>query len=93
MVKQAKEIDVTNMPEVLGIAEEVESTDEPLILRRGSKPVAIVMPMPREQALKGKPMTANDPLMKLVGFIDTGPGDVARNKHKYLADAYEHKVE
>ena len=38
--------------------------------------------------LLGKPFTFDDPLWEIVGIgRSEGPNDVARNKHKYLADA------
>ncbi|MGH2561746.1 MAG: hypothetical protein ACRDJH_21985 [Thermomicrobiales bacterium] len=43
-----------------------------------------------------KPITADDPLWNRVGIGDSGPHgptDVARNKHKYLAEAYEDRHE
>lgn len=43
-----------------------------------------------------KPITAEDPLWNIVGIGDSGPDgptDVARNKHTYLAEAYEDRHE
>jgi hypothetical protein len=93
VAREVKAIDVKDMPEALKIAEDVEATDEPRILRRGSKPLAVVMPLPRRHRTKGKPLQPDDPLFDLVGIGDSGQGDVSENKHRYLADAYETKGE
>lgn len=40
--------------------------------------------------LKGQPTTKDDPLWKLIGIGESsGPTDVSRRKHDYLAEAYE----
>lgn len=45
----------------------------------------------RQALIKGRPLTFDDPLWKLVGIARSGgPGDVSENKHKYLAEAYLH---
>lgn len=42
--------------------------------------------------LKGQPTFAGDPLWEIVGMGSfDGPTDIARNKHHYLAEAYEDK--
>jgi excisionase family DNA binding protein len=41
----------------------------------------------------GKPFTRDDPLWDIVGIgRSEGPNDVARNKHKYFADAYLREI-
>ena len=45
----------------------------------------------RRAAARGRPFTMDDPLWGIVGIgRSTGPTDVSENKHKYLADAYDH---
>ncbi len=39
-------MDVTNMPELVRIAEEVEATKKPRELVRDNKPVALITPVP-----------------------------------------------
>jgi excisionase family DNA binding protein len=44
---------------------------------------------PAEPIPPGRPLTYDDPFWQLVGSVNSGgPGDVAENKHKYLAGAY-----
>jgi hypothetical protein len=91
MPKEFEAIDVTNLPEVLALAERVSATGIPLRLVRGNEELAILQPTknPRRRSLKGKPITADDPIWNIVGIgRSEGPGDISTNKHKYLAEAY-----
>jgi hypothetical protein len=47
MRKEAKYIDITHTPELLRIAEEVQRSNEPWLLRRASEDIAVVMPVRR----------------------------------------------
>lgn len=44
MAKALKTVDITNVPELLRLAEEVRSTNEPRLLRRDSEDLVVVMP-------------------------------------------------
>ncbi len=44
MAKELKRIDIENVPELLRIVDEMRSTNEPRVLRRGSEDVAILLP-------------------------------------------------
>lgn len=48
MAEQYAAIDITNMPELVGIVEEVRRTNCPRVLRREAQDVAMVMPLPSE---------------------------------------------
>ena len=93
MARELKRIDISNVPELLRIVEEVRSSEEPRVLRRDSEDLAILSPMkrPRRPAARGKPFTKTDSLWNLVGIGHSGLGDVSETKHKYLADAYLHQ--
>ena len=45
MSKHITPIDISNMPDLLDLAEEVKATNEPRELRRDDKPVAILTPI------------------------------------------------
>lgn len=45
MAKELKRIDISSIPELLRIVEEVRRANEPRLLRRDSEDVAIVMPV------------------------------------------------
>jgi antitoxin (DNA-binding transcriptional repressor) of toxin-antitoxin stability system len=43
-------IDISNIPELLDLVEEVEATKTPRELRRDNKPVALLTPIPKSKA-------------------------------------------
>jgi hypothetical protein len=90
--KAPKRIDISQMPELLTLAQEVRSTNEPAVLQQDSEDVALLTPITpvAKRSVRGKPTTADDPLWKLIGIGHSGKGDVSENKHKYLAEAYLH---
>lgn len=46
MAQERSPIDISDMPELLAIVEEVQATRRPRVLRRDSTDVAIVVPVP-----------------------------------------------
>lgn len=90
---ELKNIDVSDVPELLRIAEEVKRSGEPCVLKRDSEELAVLSPVTRLGSVRrGRRTSANDPLWNIVGIgRSEGPTDVARNKHKYLAEAYAAK--
>jgi hypothetical protein len=53
-------IDITNMPDLVKIAEEVEATKTPRELRRENKTVAVIMPARSARARKQRGNTKED---------------------------------
>ena len=92
MAKEPKRIDISSIPELLHIAQEVRRTNESAVLQQESEDVAMLSPIKpvAKRGVRGKPTSADDPLWKLVGIGHSGKGDISANKHKYLADAYLH---
>lgn len=91
MAKELKRIDISNVPELLQLVEQLRKSNEPLLLRQENQDVAIVRPLKRPsrpRIPRGKPFTKDDPLWNLAGAGASGLGDVSENKHKYLAEAY-----
>ena len=90
MQRELRRVEVSNIPELLRLAEEVKESQEPRILRRDGEDLAILTPIkPTKRRLpRGKPFTKDDPLWNLAGAGASGLGDVSENKYKYLADAY-----
>ncbi len=43
-------IDITNMPDLVRIAEEVEATNKPRVLKRDNTPLAILTPVKKKQS-------------------------------------------
>jgi hypothetical protein len=90
--KPQRRIDISNIPELLIMAQEVRSTNESRILQQESEDLAMLTPIEpvAKRSVRGKPTSADDPLWKLIGIGHSGKGDISENKHKYLADAYLH---
>jgi hypothetical protein len=91
VAKEPKRIDISRMPELLSMAQEVQSTNESRILQHESEDLALlspVRPKTRSQS-RAKPVTGNDALFRLIGIGKSGiPGGVSGKKHEYLARAY-----
>ncbi len=91
MAKELIHIDISHNPELLQLVEQAQNSNQPLVLRRESKDVAILRPVKRSakpRVLRGCPTSADDALRTLVGIGESeGPGDVSTNKHNYPADA------
>jgi len=85
--KAPKRIDISRIPELLNLAQEVRSTKESCILQQGSEDLVMLTPVAKRR-IRGKPITADDPLWKLVGIGHSGKGDISETNHKYLAEAY-----
>jgi hypothetical protein len=100
MVKELEHIDIDDAPDLVRLAEAVHASGTPRILSRGNEDLAMIVPLERYEAGKAvtppKPVgrrerrfSKNDSLWRIVGLVTSdGPGDVSRNKNKYLADAY-----
>ena len=47
-------IDITNMPDLVRIAEEVDATNKPRVLKRDNTPIAILTPVKKNQSHQAK---------------------------------------
>ena len=92
MAKEPQRIDISSIPELLRIAQEVRRTNESAVLQQESEELAMLTPIKpvAKRRARGKPTSADDPLWKLVGIGHSGKGDISENTHKYLAEAYLH---
>ena len=90
--KAPKRIDISSIPELLSMAQEVRSTNESAILQQDREDLAMLTPIKpvAKRSVRGKPTGADDPLWKLIGIGHSGKGDISENKHQYLAEAYLH---
>ena len=90
MAKEPRHIDISSIPELQKLVHEVRQTNEPTILREESEDVALLSPVPaKKQKAKGKAVTSDDALFRLIGIGKSGiPGGVSGKKHEYLARAY-----
>ncbi len=91
MAKEPKRIDISQMPELLSIAHEVQSTNESAVLQQDSEDLALLSPVqPKKRSqTKAQPVTSEDALFRLIGIGKSGiPGGISGKKHEYLARAY-----
>ncbi len=95
MAGETTHIDISKMPELLRIAEQVRASHEPLVLGADSEDVAVIVPATGVRSSfggrtkRGAATSADDPLRNIVGLATSdGPGDVAENRQGYLAEAY-----
>jgi hypothetical protein len=101
VAKAARELDITDLPELRRLAEEVAVSDAPCRLVSGDRVLAVISPAGgRNGASESKPrrrrsepyLTKDDPLFGLIGIGASGiPGGVSSNKHEALASAYRPK--
>ena len=91
MAKEPKRIDISSIPELVSLVQEVRRTNEPRILQEESEDLALLSPVrPKSRAkTKGKAVTSDDALFRLIGIGKSGiPGGISGKKHEYLARAY-----
>ena len=89
MAHELEPLDISHLPDLMHLAEEVQRTRTPRRLRRASEDVAILTPAPKRRRGRSRVLTEEDPLFRLVGIGRSGgSGDVSANKHHYLAEAY-----
>ncbi len=53
-MSQPLPIDITNMPDLVQIAEEVEATNRPRVLKRDDTPIAMLTPVKKKPSAKAK---------------------------------------
>jgi hypothetical protein len=96
MAKERKPVDITHTPDVLRLAEEVARSGIPRVLQRDQRDVAVISPAPSSarRVRRSKPTSDADPLLSIVGLASAADfpdvsQDVSRQKHAYLAEAYQ----
>jgi hypothetical protein len=94
MAKELKHIDISNIPELVHLIEQMRASNEPRVLQREHEDVAILQPIKKarkSRVPRGKPFTKDDSLFNLIGIAkgrDDGIHDVSDNVDKYVAEAY-----
>ncbi len=73
-MSQPLPIDITNMPDLVRIAEEVEATNQPRVLKRDNTPIAILTPVTKKQPAKAKQQAIEETLA-LAGAWKDLPAD------------------
>ena len=87
MAKEMQRVDVSNIPELVRIAEEVQKTNRPRLLGKDKEDLAIIVPISptKGPGAKGRLFTKDDSLWKLVGSAASEDPTDAAKKHEYLA--------
>jgi len=90
MPKELQPIDISHMPELVRLVQEMLTAQEPRLLQWKGEDWAILKPLrPRRRASsRGKVLKKSDPLFRIIGLGRSGLTDVSENKHKYLTEAY-----
>jgi hypothetical protein len=90
MAKELRHIDISSVPELVHLVEQMLVNKEPVALQRGHEEVAVLMPprQLRQRPRRLQPFTKDDSLWNLNGIDRSGVHDVSENVDKYLADAY-----
>jgi hypothetical protein len=91
MAKELRHINISSIPELVKLAQEVRNTNEPRILQQEREDLALLSPVPAKKRAKtkAKPVTSDDALFRLIGIGKSGiPGGVSGKKHEYLARVY-----
>ena len=89
--KEPQRIDISSLPELLKLVQEVRTTNEPAVLQQESEDLALLSPVRPASRSKttAKPVTRDDALFQLIGIGKSGiPGGVSGKKHEYLVRAY-----
>jgi hypothetical protein len=96
MAREPLSMDISDMPEIRRLAEEVRRTRQPRVLTCDGQEVARLTPVQGQRGSQSPPRRRrqaapdNSGLLSLVGIARSTDGvtDVSENKHKYLAEAY-----
>ncbi len=67
-------IDITNMPDLVRIAEEVEATNKPRVLKRDNTPIAMLTPVKKNQSDQARSKAVKEALA-LAGAWKDLPSD------------------
>src|SRR5438874_12742296 len=91
MAQELEPIDISNMPDLVHLAEEVQKTQESRQLRRDGEVLAELTPVKpaKKKRTKGQPLTEDDALFRLIGIGKSGiPGGISGKKHEAFLEGY-----
>jgi hypothetical protein len=89
--KAVRTIEISDIPELVRLVEEVRASGKSRVLRRDKENLAILRPVRsrKKASPQPRPVTRDDPLFRLVGIGQSGiPGGISEKKHEYLLKAY-----
>lgn len=92
MVRELKSLDISEMPALRALVEEIRQDGHPRLLRADGQDVAVLEPAKRashRSPSRALPVTEDDPLFRLAGIGKSGkPASAAEHKHQALDEAY-----
>ena len=92
MSNQPQPIDITDSPQLLDLAEEVQQSGIGRLLKRGEQDLALLVPVsPGRDAnpQRDGAVEDRDTLLNIIGIGESAePTDIARYEQEYLAEAY-----
>ena len=104
MASETRPLDITDSPELLRWAEEVQRTGVGRVLKRGKKELALLTPISRSvRTPRGEPSRQEgqkspadaeaDAILNIIGIGESAePTDIARHELEYLAEAFAPKT-
>ena len=91
MAKELQSIEIGNIPEVLRLAEEVQKSKQPCLLKRQGEQVAVIMPIApvRTRPRRTGIISRDDPFVRMAGTGDSGIiGGISGRKYDYFRKAF-----
>ena len=91
MAKEVDRVDISNVPEILHLAEEVRGSNQPRLLTRDGEELAVIMPVrqPRRRDRRTGVISRDDPFVRMAGSGDSGiPGGISGRKYDYFREAF-----
>lgn len=96
MAQERTPIEISQVPQLAQLVADLRRGARQVVLQEHGEDVAVLRVLETDsiRRMQGIPVTAEDPLWNIVGIgCSGGPGDVSRNKYKYLAEAYAPRQE
>jgi hypothetical protein len=89
-VRPEDSIDVRGIPGLLHLAEEVQRSRRPRLLKRGQEELAIIQPTSaRRPARRSGIITREDPIYQLIGTGESNvPGGISGDKYAHFPNAF-----
>ena len=91
MAEEVRSIDVSEVPDLLRLAEEVHRTNQPRLLKCQDEELAVIMPVKpsRRRGRRTGIITRDDPFFRMIGTGDSGiPGGISGRKYDYFKEAF-----
>jgi hypothetical protein len=91
MANEIQSIDISNKPEILEIAREVQQSNQPRLLVGDDEELAVIVPLrpASRKRRRGGVIRQDDPFVRMAGSGDSGiPGGISGHKYDYFRKAF-----